>query len=259
MNTGIIVGILLGVWIAYVWIRMSIEEKIGIDSDEKRLIATVIRTRNCGEKSIIPLYAYKDISVPSRYYKKKNCLYYALGVCEERIYVTQFHVHGRDISFGETIVIQKSDLKWIEGSQKYVSIMSFMFCFQNGKEFVFTLAESNVKVDDKCKVNIQQKEEMQKAFEIISQWQTEVNQMKAPPHPVQSKVSTVFYRIAKISFVIGVLGIVTVLACDLLAKRWMLFSEIGRYSTIAISMGFFCAFFGVLFGLIFESSSKGCL
>lgn len=259
MDSAIIAGIMLVAMVVYVWKRMNKEEKIGIDSDEKRLIATAVRTRNYGEERVIPLYAYHDISVPSRHYRKKNCLYYTVGVNEERMYVTQFHVHERDISFGKTNIIHKSDLKWIEGSDSYVCTMGFVFNFHNGKKFVFYLDESNVKVDDKCKVNIQQKEEMQEAYDILRQWMTEVNQMKEPLRPVQTKVSKVFYGIAKISLIIGVLGLVTYIVCQILVNRGLPFSEVGRYSTIAIGMGFFLAFVGGMFGLIFESGSKGYL
>lgn len=259
MDSAIIAGIMFATMLAYVWIRMNKEEKMGIDSDEKRLIATAVRTRSGGDEKVIPLYAYHDISIPSRYYKKKNCLYYAIGVSEERIYITQFRVHERDISFDKTYTIQKSDLQWIEGSDSYVCTMGFVFNFYNDTKFVFHLDESNVKVDDKCKFNIQQKEEMQKAYEIISQWMTEVNQMKEPPRPVQAKVSKVFYGLAKISLVIGVLGLLTYIVCQILVKNGLQFSEVGRYSTIAIGMGFFLAFVGGMFGLIFESGSKGYL
>ena len=259
MDSAIIAGIISIVLIAYIRIRMNKEEKLGIDSDEKRLLETAIRTRSYGEECIIPLYAYHDISLTGRYSKKRNCLYYAIGVTKERIYVTPFQVHEKEISFGETSIIQKRDLRWMEGSENYGCIMGFVFHFHNGKKFVFYLEESNVKVDDKCKVNIQQKEEMQKAYEIISQWRSEVNRMEASFHPVQIKVSRVFYGIAKISFVMGVLGMMTYFVCQLLVNRGMLFSEIGRYSTIAIGMGFFLAFFGWMFGLIFERAGKGYL
>lgn len=259
MDSVIIAGIMLVVLIVYVWKRMNKDEKLGIDSDEKRLIATVVRTRSSGEESVVPLYAYHDISVPSKYYKKKNCLYYAIGVSGERIYVTQFQVHERDISFGQTNIIHKSDLEWIEGADNYACTMGFVFNFKNGKKFVFCLDESNVKVDNKCKVNIQQKEEMQEAYGIISQWMAEVNRMKEPLHPGQRKVAKAFYMLAKISLIIGVLGLLTYIACEYLVKMGLPFSEVGRYSTIAIGMGFFMAFIGGMFGLIFETSSKGFL
>ena len=257
MDSAIIAGVVFLIITVYVWKRVGEDEKMGIDSDEKRLIATAVRTRSCGEEKIIPLYAYHDITIPSKHYKKKNYLYYAVGVSEERVYVTQFRIVDGNISFEKTNIIEKSTVKWLEGYDSYSCTMGFVFNFYNGEKFVCFFDESNIKADDGCPVNIQQKKEMQEAYEILSRWMKQVNCMKDPIRPRLTKASKVFYGIAKISLVIGVLGIIVSIISHFLVNRGMDFSEVGRYSTILISLGFFLAFFSGMLGLLFESSSKG--
>lgn len=257
MDSAIIVGVVFLILTVYGLKQMREDKKIGMDSDEKRLIATAVRTRSYGEEKIIPLYAYHDITIPSKHYKKKNVLYYAVGVSEERIYVTQFRIVDGNISFGETNIIEKSNVKWLEGSDSYLSIMGFVFNFYNGEKFVCFFDESNIKADDGCPVNIQQKKEMQEAYEILSRWMKQANCMKDPIRPRLTKASKVFYGIAKISLVIGVLGIIVSIISHFLVNRGMDFSEVGRYSTIPMSLGFFLALFSGMLGLLFESSSKG--
>lgn len=259
MDSAIIVGVAFLILTVYGLKQMREDKKIGMDSDEKRLIATAVRTRSFGEEKIIPLYAYHDITIPSKHYKKKNVLYYAVGVSEERIYVTQFRIVDGNISFGETNIIEKSNVKWLEGSDSYLSVMGFVFNFYNGEKFVCYFDESNIKGYEICPVNIQQKKEMQEAYEILGRWMKEVNQMKEPLRPKQTKTAKMFYRIAKISLVIGVIGVVTNIVSLVLVNIGLDFSEVERYSTIPLSLGFFFAFFSGMFGLIFESSSKGYL
>lgn len=75
-----------------------------------------------------------------------------------------------EFSFEDTKIKHKSDLKWIEGNKEYCSTLRFVFNFKNGNKFVWYMDESNVKVDSICEVNIQQKEEMKAAYEIIKRW-----------------------------------------------------------------------------------------
>lgn len=259
MREVILIGILVLGYVLYVLIRMNREERLGIDSEEKVLIAKTVVARSDGRERVIPLYAYHDVSIPSKYYKRKNCLYYAMGISDERIYITQFIVNKGELSFERTGIIHKSDLSWIEGTKEYRSQMRFVFNLKNGNKFVWYIDESNVKVDRKCKVNIQQKEEMQAAYEIIGRWMSEVNQYEVLFHPVQSKISKVFYGIAKVSFLIGIIGLITYIATIILSKMEIMYGDIEKYSTMAISLGFFISIFGGLFGLIFEEGSKGYL
>lgn len=104
------------------------------------------------------------VSIHGKYIKRKKCFYYAIGVSEECIYITQFKVENGEFSFEDTKIIHKSDLNWIEGNKEYCSTLRFVFNFINGNKFVWYMDESNVKVDSICEVNIQQKEEMKVAY-----------------------------------------------------------------------------------------------
>lgn len=63
----------------------------------------------------------------------------------------------------------------------------------------------------------------------------------------------------KNSLFIGVIGLIAYIITIVLTKIGIACGDIEKYSTIALSLGFFISIFSGLFGLIFEEGSKGDL
>lgn len=256
MQEGIIVGVVLIGFIGYLLLRMKYEEQIGIDSMEKKIIANTVIRRCENEERIIPLYAFRDLTMPRSGIKKIICKYYALGICNKRIYITPFIVKNNVLMFDKTSSFEKEDVLRIEGSSCYVDIMYFHFHLKNGQSYAFSMEASNVKTDNRQKVNIQQKEELQEAYQIIDSWRTEINSKSEPHHPKMNKTAKFFYGMAKIMLSIGVIGLVVSIFVWIFGKNWTMYREIEKYSTMALSLGFFISLFSWFFGALFDTASE---
>lgn len=257
MQEGIIVGVVLIVFIGYMLLRMKYEEQIGIDSMEKKIIANTVVRRCQNEERIIPLYAFRDLTMPRSGIKKIICKYCAVGICDERIYITPFIIKKGVLMFDKTSSFKKEEVLRIEGSSCYVIAMHFHFHLKNGQSYAFSVEESNIKTDRRHKVNIMQKEELQKAYQIIDSWRTEINPKSVPLHPRLIKTAKIFYGIAKTALRIGVIGLVVSIFIWIFGQAWTLYTQIEKYSTMALSLGLFTSLFSWFLGVLFDLASEG--
>lgn len=158
------------------YIRECINEKKGIDSEEKQQINDIIRRVVPNAEDFTPAYAHwqvtnytgggrTSINTTTRYW------YYAIAFKTGMIYIVPLSFDGGDISYGEPMCFTKENLGMIDSSNIWATF------YDLEKKEILTLAvySSNTKGDKYEPVNIQQKEAA-KAFQIfIKEFMAEVN------------------------------------------------------------------------------------
>lgn len=158
------------------YIRECINEKKGIDSEEKQQINDIIRRVVPNAEDFTPAYAHwqvtnytgggrTSINTTTRYW------YYAIAFKTGMIYIVPLSFDGGDISYGEPMCFTKENLGMIDSSNIWATF------YDLEKKEILTLAvySSNTKGDKYEPVNIHQKEAAE-AFQIfIKEFMAEVN------------------------------------------------------------------------------------
>lgn len=169
---GIIVLVVLFV-IGY--IKACIDEKKGVDSEEKQQINDIIRKVVPNAEDFTPAYAHwqvtnytgggrTSINTTTRYW------YYAIAFKTGMIYIVPLSFDGGDISYGEPMCFTKENLGMVDSD-------TWATFYDLEKKEILTLAvySSNLKGDKYEPVNIQQKDAAE-AFQIfIKEFMAEVN------------------------------------------------------------------------------------
>lgn len=153
-------------------IKMHFDEKKGVDSEEKRKVAEIVKRIVPAGEEYTAAYAYWARNM--RY--SKTCWFYAIGFNAERIYLAPLSIANGVISYAKPFVIEKSRLGIVNGSgNKEKAVWAAFYNEEQNHILSLWVRESNTK-DSKCyPVNIQQKEETVKFAELINRWMDEVN------------------------------------------------------------------------------------
>lgn len=164
--------IVIGVLIIAVVIKMHFDEMKGIDSEEKRKVAEIVRKVVPEGEEYTAAYAYWEKNMKN----SKTCWFYAIGFNSERIYVVPLSITKDEIGYSNSFVIEKSRLGIVNGSRNKNTVTWAEFYDEEQKHILsIWVRESNTK-DSKCyPVNIQQKEETVKFGQLVNQWMDEVN------------------------------------------------------------------------------------
>ena len=174
----IIIGVVaIVVLFVFYYIKITIDEKKGHNSEEKQKIKDVINKVTPEGEDYTSLYAVwekidiggggRTVTTTTHYW------YYAVGFRSGSLYVVPLSFDGGDISYGEVMNFTKENTGMINGKEgdNWMSIYDL-----EGKEVVSILAgPSNTKDDKYHPVNIQQKEEYDAFCEFIKEFMKEVN------------------------------------------------------------------------------------
>ena len=169
MTKYIIIGaIVLVVLFVVVYIKMTIDEKKGANSEEKQQIKNIVKKVVPNGESYTAAYGTREeltlggggrtVTTTTKYW------YYAVAFKPGDLYLVPLSFEGGDISYGEAVRIGKEDLGMAEAKNGLLTLFD-----KNQKElFTLFVVASNTKDDKYHPVNIQQKEEAE-AFAQFSQ------------------------------------------------------------------------------------------
>ena len=171
----IIGGIALVVLFVAVYIKMTIDEKKGANSEEKQKIHEIV-------KKVVP----NGASYPAAYGTREELTlggggrtvttttsywYYAVAFKPGDLYLVPLSFDGGDMSYSEPIHLGKDDLGMVEAKNGYVTL------YDKDRKQLMTLfvVASNTKDDKYHPVNIQQKEEAESFQQYAQALMQEVN------------------------------------------------------------------------------------
>lgn len=160
------------------YIKATIDEKKGVDSEEKQQINDIIRKTVPDAEAFTPAYARwqvtnytgggrTSINTTTRYW------YYAIAFKTGIFYVIPLSFDEGDISYGEPMCLTKENLGMVD--TKPGDGWATLYDLEQKELLTLAVYPSNLKGDKYEPVNIQQKEAAE-AFKIfIKDFMTEVN------------------------------------------------------------------------------------
>lgn len=177
MNTTyIIIGVIaLVVLFIIVWVKMSIDEKKGANSEEKQKIKEIVRKVVPNGESYTAAYGTREelalggggrtVTTTTSYW------FYAVAFKPGDLYLVPLSFDGGDISYSEPVHYGKADLGMVEFKNGYLTL------FDKERREIMTLfvVASNTKDDKYHPVNIQQKEETEAFGQFAQSFMQEVN------------------------------------------------------------------------------------
>lgn len=166
--------IVFGALIIGITIKMHFDELKGVDSEEKRKVAEIVRRVVPEGEEYTAAYAYWD-----RHMRHSIITWsYAIGFNSERIYVVPLSIVKDEMAYSDSFVIEKSRLG-IVNSRRYKNKDSITWAefYDEEQKHILSIwvRESNTKDSKSYPVNIQQKEETMKFGQLVNQWMDEVN------------------------------------------------------------------------------------
>lgn len=174
----IIIGVVaLVVLFIILYIRESINEKKGVDSEEKKAIRDIVNrlVPDAGEyTAAYAIWEVKHYGGGGRTITTTtNYWYYAVAFKPGTIYVIPLSYAGGDVSYGEPICLNKEKLGMVnaKAGESWASFYDL-----EGKEIVSVVVSGyNTRSDKYHPVNIQQKEEQEAFIAFAKDFMTEVN------------------------------------------------------------------------------------
>lgn len=176
MTKYIIIGaIVLVVLFVVVYIKMTIDEKKGANSEEKQQIKNIVKKVVPNGESYTAAYGTREeltlggggrtVTTTTKYW------YYAVAFKPGDLYLVPLSFEGGDISYGEAVRIGKEELGMAEAKNGLLTLFD-----KNQKElFTLFVVASNTKDDKYHPVNIQQKEEAEAFAQFAQALMQEVN------------------------------------------------------------------------------------
>lgn len=177
MYIAIGVGAVVVLFIIF-YIQISINEKKGVDSEDKKTIQNIVKRLVPDADTYTAAYGVweeinfgggrRSITTTTKYW------YYAVAFKPGNIHVIPLSYEGGDVSYGKAISLTKDDLGMVnaKAGDCWVS-----FYDKNQQEIVSVIVgPSNTKDDKYHPVNIQQKEEYEAFVQFIKEFMMEVNE-----------------------------------------------------------------------------------
>lgn len=170
----IIIGLaVLVVVVIIVLIKQKMDEKKGVNSEEKQAVDALVKRLVPPGEIVTPAYAcwewktYQGRTTTTQYW------YYAIGFNNSALYVVPLSFAGGDMSHSDVYCIHKDELGLINADKK----SSWMELYNKQNECILSLmvVESNTKDDKYHPVNIQQPDEAKAFMEWRDRWMDEVN------------------------------------------------------------------------------------
>lgn len=184
METKYIIYIVIFFIVAFIilYIKSCIDEKKGIDSEEKRQIKDIIQKVVPDAESFTPAYAHwqitnytgggRTIRTTTRYW------YYAIAFKTGMLYVIPLSFDGGDISYGEPMCLTKENLGMIDSDS---NVWATFYDLEKKEILTLVVSPSNLKSGKYEPVNIQQKEAAESFGVFIKEFMTEVNTYRNVP------------------------------------------------------------------------------
>ena len=171
----IITIIVLVIAFILIWIKISIDEKKGVDSKEKEEIRKIVGNLVPDGAQYTAAYAHsKDVYGGARM-RREVYHYYAVGFRPEQtdhFWVIPIGMEGGRIVYTEPVRVSAENLEYVGGGAHELLLK---FPGKRDNYYKITVDASNTKLGKECQVNIQQPEEA-KAFRAFAEtFQSTVN------------------------------------------------------------------------------------
>lgn len=157
------------------WIKMSIDEKKGVDSKEKEEIRKIVGNLVPDGMQYTAAYAHsKDVYGGARM-RREVYHYYAVGFRPDQpdhLWVIPIGVEGDRIVYTEPVRASAENLEYVGGGS-YELLLKFPGKRDNC--YKITVSSSNTKMGKECQVNIQQPDEAKAWGPFAEAFQAAVN------------------------------------------------------------------------------------
>lgn len=141
-----------------IYIKISIDEKKGVDSQEKEDVRKIISNLIPDGQEYIAAYAHSKEVYGSRRMRREVYHYYAIGFRPDQtdhLWVVPIGVEGGKIVYTEPLKMSADSLSFVGGNEYRLELH-----FPDTKDIcILSVDKSNTKMGKECQVNIQQTEE----------------------------------------------------------------------------------------------------
>ena len=158
-----------------IYIKISLDEKKGVDSQEKAEIRKIITNLVPGGDQYTAAYAHSKEVYGGARMRREVYHYYAVGfrqVQPNHVWVVPIGVEGGKIVYTEPVRASSENVNYVGGNAYELRLN-----FPGGKNnvYILTVDASNTKLGKECQVNIQQPDEAKAWKEFAEKFQECVN------------------------------------------------------------------------------------
>lgn len=167
-----IIGFVIAAVIVY--IKISIDEKKGVNSQEKADIRKIITNLIPEGGQYTAAYAHSKEVYGSARMKREVYHYYAVGFRQDQpdhMWIVPVGVERGKIVYTQPVRVSAENLTFVGGNE-YLLSMNFP---EKKAKYIITVDSSNTKTGKECQVNIQQQEEAQAFYGFAKEFQKNVN------------------------------------------------------------------------------------
>ena len=158
-----------------IWIKISMDEKKGVNSQEKEDIRKIITNLIPNGDQYTAAYAHSKEVYGSARMRREVYHYYAVGFKMDQpnhLWVVPVGVEGGKIVYTDPIKASSENVNYVGGNSAQLQLH-----FPGGKNNVYliTVDGSNTKLGKECQVNIQQPEEAEAFRGFARNFQERIN------------------------------------------------------------------------------------
>lgn len=166
--------IILVIAFVIVYIKITLDEKKGVDSQEKADIRKLVDNVVPNGKDYVAAYAHGSERYRSGHMKREVFHYYAVAFKEnepDHMWVIPISVNAGKISYTDPIRMSAENLSYIGGDWYYLRL------YRRGEKLPYGImvSKSNTKTGKECRVNIQQPEAAESFKKFSLAFQANVN------------------------------------------------------------------------------------
>lgn len=170
----IITLVILAVLFVFFYIKTTIDEKKGVDSQEKEDIRKIITDLVPDGQEYTAAYAHSKEVYGSARMRREVYHYYAVGFREDRtdhLWVVPIGVEGGQIVCSQPLKACAETLSFVAGNEYCLELH-----FPDTKDkYLLSVAASNTKSGKECQVNIRQSEEAESFLRFAKGFQERMN------------------------------------------------------------------------------------
>lgn len=173
-QTVVITLVVLAVLFVIIWIKISMDEKKGIDSQEKADIRKIISNLVPDGEQYIAAYAHSKEVYGGARMRREVYHYYAIGFRKDQtdhLWVVPIGVERGKIVYTEPMCLNAQTVAYVGGRPAELVVH-----FPGSRDTcILSVDRSNTKLGKECQVNIQQPEEAKAYEEFAPAFQEQVN------------------------------------------------------------------------------------
>lgn len=170
----IITTVILVILFIFFYVKMTIDEKKGVNSQEKADVRKIVTNLIPDGQEYTAVYAHSKEVYGSARMRREVYHYYAAGFHPARtdhLWVIPIGVEGGKIVYTKPLRASAEILSYVGGNERRLELH-----FPGTKDkYILSVEGSNTKNGKECQVNIQQKEEAETFYTFAAGFQERVN------------------------------------------------------------------------------------